>query len=87
MQETHTKHGVDLVAMAQGAGFQRTMLVTAPEQVADLRTAIHAGNGPLFALAKIDAGTLPLVLPPRDGAFLQARMREAVLGLAAHHQL
>jgi thiamine pyrophosphate-dependent acetolactate synthase large subunit-like protein len=87
MQETHTKHGVDLVAMAQGAGFQRTMLVTAPEQVADLRTAIHAGNGPLFALAKIDAGTLPLVLPPRDGAFLQARMREAVLGPAAHHQL
>jgi len=27
------------------------------------------------------------LLPPRDGAFLQARMREAVLGPAAHHQL
>ncbi len=87
MQQTHTKHGVDLVAMAQGAGFTRTMLVTAPEQVPGLRTAIHAGGGPLFALAKIDAGTLPLVLPPREGAFLQARMREAVLGPAAHHQL
>ena len=87
MQETHTKHGVDLVAMARGAGFERTMLVTAPEQVAGLRAAIHAGGGPLFALAKIDAGTLPLVLPPRDGAILQARMREAVLGTAAHHQL
>jgi thiamine pyrophosphate-dependent acetolactate synthase large subunit-like protein len=87
MQETHTKHGVDLVAMARGAGFGRTMLVTAPEQVAGLRAAIHAGNGPLFALAKIDPGTLPLVLPPREGAVLQARMREAVLGPAAHHQL
>jgi len=87
MQETHTKHGVDLVAMARGAGFGRTMLVTAPEQVGGLRAAIHAGNAPLFALAKIDAGTLPLVLPPRDGVFLQARMREAVLGPAAHHQL
>lgn len=87
MQETHTKHGVDLVAMAQGAGFTRTMLVTAPEQVPGLRIAIHAGGGPLFALAKIDAGTLPLVLPPREGAFLQSRMREAVLGPAAHHQL
>jgi len=86
MQETHTKHGVDLVAMARGAGFERTMLVTSPEQVAGLRTAIHAGGGALFALAKIDAGTLPLVLPPRDGAFLQARMREAVLGPAAHYQ-
>ena len=87
MQETHTKHGVDLVAMARGAGFERTMLVTAPEQVAGLRAAIHAGGGPLFSLAKIDAGTLPLVLPPRDGAILQARMREALLGPAAHHQL
>lgn len=87
MQETHTKHGVDLVAMARGAGFERTMLVTAPGQVDSLRAAIHAGNAPLFALAKVDAGTLPLVLPPRDGTFLQARMREAVLGPAAHHQL
>ncbi|MBV8702966.1 MAG: aldehyde dehydrogenase [Acetobacteraceae bacterium] len=87
MQETHTRHGVDLVAMARGAGFERTMLVTAPEQVSALRAAIHAGAGPLFALAKVEAGNLPLVLPPREGALLQARMREAILGPAAHHQL
>ncbi|MDB5380828.1 MAG: ilvG 3 [Rhodospirillales bacterium] len=84
MQETATKHGVDLVGMARAAGFARTMLVTKPEEVPALRSAIHAMNGPLFALAKIDAGTLPLVLPPREGAYLQARMREAVLGKAAH---
>jgi hypothetical protein len=64
-----------------------TMLVTAPEQTSELRAAIHQGDGPLFALAKVEAGTLPLVLPPREGAFLQARMREAILGPAAHHQL
>ncbi len=87
MQETHTKHGVDLVAIAEGAGFRRTMRVTAPEQVEALRAAIHAGTGPLFALAKIEAAALPLVLPPREGAFLQARMREAVLGPRAHHQM
>ncbi len=87
MQETHTRHGVDLVAMAQGAGFRRTMLVSAPEQVAELRAAIHAADGPLFALAKVEPGNLPLVLPPREGAFLQARMREAILGPEAHHQL
>lgn len=84
MQETATKHGVDLVGMARAAGFPRTMLVTTPDEVPALRAAIHAGNGALFALAKIDAGTLPLVLPPREGAYLQARMREAVLGKAAH---
>lgn len=84
MQETATKHGVDLVGMARAAGFPRTMLVTKPDEVPALRTAIHAMNGSLFALAKIDAGNLPLVLPPREGAYLQARMREAVLGKAAH---
>ncbi len=84
MQETATKHGVDLVGMARAAGIPRTMLVTKPDEVPALRAAIHAGTGSLFALAKIDAGTLPLVLPPREGAYLQARMREAVLGKAAH---
>ncbi len=85
MQATHTHHGVDLVAMARGAGFARTLLVTRPEQVPDLRAAIH-GAGLLFALAKIGAGAPPPVLPPRDGAFLQARLRETILGPAAHHQ-
>ncbi len=86
MQETHTGHGVDLVAVARGCGFTRTMLVTGQADVAPLRAAIHA-PGLFFAVAKIEAAALPLVLPPREGSFLQARMREAVLGPQAHHQL
>ena len=85
MQETHTAHGVDLIAMARGAGFRRTLLVTDQAQLPGLREAIHE-EGCLFALAKVDPSTLPLVLPPRDGAYLQARLREALLGPAAHHQ-
>ena len=87
MQETATKYGVDLVAMAKGAGFARTMFVTKPEEVSALRAAIHAGEGPFFAVAKIDAASKKLVLPPRDGSIIQNRMREAILGPAAHHQL
>jgi thiamine pyrophosphate-dependent acetolactate synthase large subunit-like protein len=87
MQETHTRHGVDLAGMAKAAGFARTMLVTRPEEVPALRAAIHAGEGPLFAVAKVDASSLPLALPPREGAYLQARLREAVLGPSAHQQL
>jgi len=87
MQETATKHGVDLVGMAKAAGFPRTMFVTRPEEVPALRSAIHAGGGPFFALAKIDESSKKLVLPPREGALLQARMREALLGPEAHHQL
>ena len=86
MQETHTAHGVDLVAMASGAGIPRTLLVTSPDQLDDLRTAIHT-PGCLFALAKITPTNEPLVLPPRDGAYLQSRFREAVLGPSSHHQL
>jgi len=86
MQETATRHGVDLVAIAKGAGFKRTMLVTQESELPALRTAIHT-DGCLFALAKIEAASLPLVLPPRDGAIIQARMREAILGPAAHHQM
>jgi thiamine pyrophosphate-dependent acetolactate synthase large subunit-like protein len=87
MQETATKYGVDLVGMAKAAGVPRTMIVTKPDEVGPLRSAIHARTGTLFAVAKIEAATLPLVLPPRDAVYLQARFREAILGPAAHHQL
>ena len=84
MQETATRHGTDLVMMARGAGIQRTMFVTDPADVPALRAAIHAGEGPFFAVVKIDPASLPLALPPREGAILQARMREHLLGAGAH---
>ena len=40
---------------------------------------------PHLALGLLLTLTSPLVLPPREGAFLQARMREALLGPQAHH--
>lgn len=86
MQETHTHHGVDLVAMAKGAGIGDCRLVKTPAEVLALREAIRAGAGPLFAQVKIDEQTLPLVLPPREASILQARMREAIMGKAAHLQ-
>lgn len=84
MQETATRHGTDLVKMAEGAGIKRTMLVTEPGQVAALKAAIHRQEGPFFAVVKIDPASKPLVLPPREGAILQARMREHLMGPAAH---
>ncbi len=84
MQPTHTGRGVDLAGMAAAAGFSRALKVNAAEEIVALRREIHTGTGPVFAVVKIDAETLPLVLPPREGAYLQARMREAILGPAAH---
>lgn len=86
MQETHTRHGVDLAGMARAAGIPDCRTITAAGEIPLLRRAIHTGAGPLFAQVKVDETTEPLVLPPREAAILQARFREAVLGPAAHHQ-
>ena len=86
MQETATHHGTDLVKMAEGAGIRSTMLVTKPADVVALKLALHANEGPFFAVVKIDEASQPLVLPPREGAILQARMREHLLGPTAHLQ-
>ena len=86
MQETHTGHGVDLSGMARAAGIADSRFITEAGDVPALREAIHAGRGPLFAQVKIDDAPEPLVLPPRETAILQARMREAILGPAAHLQ-
>ena len=86
MQETHTRHGVDLAGMARAAGIADARLIREAAEVHALRDAIHAGAGPIFAQIKVDEGTEPLVLPPREAAILQARMRQAIMGPAAHLQ-
>jgi thiamine pyrophosphate-dependent acetolactate synthase large subunit-like protein len=80
MQETHTRHGVDLAGMARAAGIADARVVRDASEVQALRAAVHAKAGPLFAQVKVDERSLPLVLPPREAAILQARFREAVLG-------
>jgi thiamine pyrophosphate-dependent acetolactate synthase large subunit-like protein len=90
MQASHTAYGVDLAAIARACGFASTRIITTMEPVARLRADIHAAGtsntGPLFAQIKIAPDKLPLVLPPRDGAHLKNRFREALLGPDAHFQ-
>jgi thiamine pyrophosphate-dependent acetolactate synthase large subunit-like protein len=86
-QETATRHGADLAAIARGAGIAESRTLHAMAEIAPLRRAIHAGGAPRFAVVKVAPGNHPLVLPPREGAHLTARFREALLGPAAHHQL
>lgn len=83
-QKTHTAYGVDLAAAANACGFVATSVITAHEEIPPLREAIHAGSGPLFAQVKVSPEQMPLMLPPRDGALLKNRFREALLGAEAH---
>ena len=98
-QETATAHGVDLAAIARGCGIADARTVTTTAELQTLRAVLAfplpsregageggSATGPLFATVKIDPANHPLVLPPRDGAHLLARFREALLGPAAHHQ-
>ncbi len=86
MQETATKHGVDMAGMAKAAGIKDSRLVKTVAEAEQLCADIRAGHGPIFAQVKIDAASLPLVLPPREAAILQARTREAIMGPEAHLQ-
>jgi len=78
MQATHTAHGVDLAAVARGCGLNECS-----GELRALRKMIHERRGPNFAVIKVRAEKVPLVLPPRDGALLKARFRRALLGTQA----
>jgi len=76
MQETHTAHGIDLNGVARSCGLN----IVEPKE---LTKAIHGKKGPNFAVVKVDAEKIPLVLPPREGTLLKARFRRALLGAKA----
>jgi thiamine pyrophosphate-dependent acetolactate synthase large subunit-like protein len=86
MQKTHTAFGVDLAAIALGAGFRLARTIGDKRGVASLRKIVHETPGPNFAVVKVVAEKVPLVLPPRDGALLKARFRRALLGPEADLQ-
>ncbi|MCZ7564901.1 MAG: thiamine pyrophosphate-dependent enzyme [Burkholderiales bacterium] len=86
MQETHTAAGVDLAAVAAACGLREAATVRTMAEVGRLRERVHADAGPLFAAVKVAPGKPPLVLPPRDGAHLKNRFREALLGTQAYCQ-
>ncbi|HEY6864077.1 MAG TPA: thiamine pyrophosphate-dependent enzyme [Burkholderiales bacterium] len=80
MQKTHTAHGVDLAAVARACGFSAARGVSAPGEIASMRTAVLEARGPLFFQVKVAAGASAPALPPRDGGYLKQRFREALLG-------
>jgi thiamine pyrophosphate-dependent acetolactate synthase large subunit-like protein len=80
MQATHTAHGVDLAAVAAACGFPLTGTLREPREVAAALPLIRSAPGPILYVAKVRAEPLPFALPPRDGALLKDRFRQALLG-------
>jgi thiamine pyrophosphate-dependent acetolactate synthase large subunit-like protein len=83
MQASATAHGVDLAAAAIACRFRGAAVVRTEAELAAALAPIRSGTGPLLYQVKVRADKLPLVLPPRDGAHLKSRFREALLGVSA----
>ena len=83
MQATATAHGVDLAATALACRFRHAAVVRTDAELATALGPIRTERGPLLYQVKVRADRLALVLPPREGAHLKNRFREALLGRQA----
>jgi thiamine pyrophosphate-dependent acetolactate synthase large subunit-like protein len=83
MQSTATAYGVDLAAAAIACRFRRAAVVRTDADLAAALGPIRSEAGPVLYQVKVRADKLPLVLPPREGAHLKNRFREALLGARA----
>ena len=83
MQPTHTRHGVDIPAMARAAGFRSAGTVYSAQQLKTWIPRFYRQPGPVFCSIKVTTAPAPLVLPVREGSALKHRFREALLGIDA----
>jgi thiamine pyrophosphate-dependent acetolactate synthase large subunit-like protein len=78
MQASHTKAGIDLVAVALGCRFREARAISRIEEAAEVRKLLHSGEGPILVSARISEDDVPRVLPLRDGHAIKQRFIEAV---------
>ncbi len=70
----------DICAMAKGAGLRQVMNIDGPADVEALSKLLFDDPGPALAVAKIELGDDPLVLPTNNAAWMTEQFRQA-LGL------
>ena len=82
MQAAHTSRGVDLAAMAEGAGIAAVRQVTELGQVAEAAKLMRRSNGTSFIHLKVDKTDDKGVPRSRDATWHKNRFRENLLGAA-----
>jgi thiamine pyrophosphate-dependent acetolactate synthase large subunit-like protein len=78
MQPSHTKAGIDMVAVAKACRFPQAAWVRDMKAASEVRTLLHARGGPTFVQAIVKAADLERVLPTRDGHELKHRFMQAL---------
>ena len=82
MQLTQTAGNVDLAAIAAASAIPICSTIRDNKSLKAAIPQIIKASGPLFFNIKVRAEDLPLVLPPKDGAYLKDRFRSALFGKA-----
>lgn len=75
-----TAGGVDIAAIARGAGFRDTVTVSDEAGVAGLAEFLLRRPGPVLAVAKVKAGAGKPAFPSMDGPALARDFRAALAG-------
>ena len=84
MQRSHTALGVDLAAMARGAGFASAQTIHTQAELDTFAAKLHGAPGPVFTAIKVIPQPTPITVPPTlDGTTLRARFRDALLCMDA----
>jgi thiamine pyrophosphate-dependent acetolactate synthase large subunit-like protein len=78
MQPSHTRAGVDLVAVAKACRFTDALHVAEMTEADPVRDLMHTSRGPILVQARIDSGDTPRVLPTRDGHAIKLRFMDAL---------
>ena len=79
-QKSHTSLGVDLAAMAAGAGIPVVRTVTQESDIAAAAALIRQMDAPSFVLLKVKPTDPPQVRRSMDAAWTKHRFRDALLG-------
>jgi thiamine pyrophosphate-dependent acetolactate synthase large subunit-like protein len=82
MQPSHTRAGIDLVAVAKACKFSGGLYVSEMRDADRIRDLVHRGRGPILVQARIASDEAPRVLPTRDGHAIKLRFMQALSGAA-----
>jgi thiamine pyrophosphate-dependent acetolactate synthase large subunit-like protein len=78
MQPSHTRAGIDLVAVAKACKFAAALHISKMREADRVRDLAHSGAGPILVQARISNHVAPRVLPTRDGHAIKLRFMEAL---------
>lgn len=79
-QKSHTSLGVDLAAMAAGAGIPSVRTVTQETDIAEAAALLRSMQGPTFILLKVKPTDPPKIRRPLDAGLAKHRFRLQLLG-------